>query len=175
MSPALRIHQHGGKEELSWEEVQLAPPGTGEVRLRHTAIGINFSDINVRRGGFYPATPPFPLVLGNEAAGVVEALGPGVTDLEVGDRVAYAGMFDAFYLDTGSYAEHRTVPAQRLVPIPDGVSDEQAAAVLLKGSTASLITNRIFRPGPQTPCWCTQPRRVWDRFCANGRSRWGRG
>jgi NADPH2:quinone reductase len=144
---AVRIHANGGPEVLRAEEVTLPPPGEGEARVRQTAIGINYSDINVRRGGFYIARPlRFPLILGNEAAGVVESVGPGVVDLQPGDRVAYAGMRGEFFEDTGAYAELRNVPADRLLVLPDGVSDRQAAAMLVKGFTASLIINRIRRP-----------------------------
>jgi NADPH:quinone reductase len=103
----------------------------------------------VRRGGFY-ITPPsaFPLILGNEAAGVVEAVGAGVTDLHVGDRVAYVGVGGPFYENTGSYAEERNVPATCLIRLPDGISERQAAALLLKGLTASLVINRIYTPKP---------------------------
>lgn len=146
---AIRIHRHGSPETMLWEEIPLAPPGPGEVRVRHTAIGVNFSDINVRRGGFYPNhAPPLPLGLGNEAAGVVEAVGEQVDDLRIGDRVAYAGMLGQFYEDTGAYALARNVPAERLVGIPDGVTDRHAAAILLKGCTASLIVNRLHTPKP---------------------------
>src|SRR3954471_1282780 len=149
MTKAIRIHGIGGPEVLRWEEVELSPPGPGVVRVRHTAIGINYSDVNVRRGGFYLAhKPEFPLVLGNEAAGVVESVGPDVTDLKTGDRVCYAGMRGEFYDDTGAYEEARNVYADRLVKIPDGVSDQQAAAMLLKGFTASLIINKLFKPKP---------------------------
>ena len=89
MTKAIRIHANGGPEVLRWEEVALPPPGAGEARVRHTAIGINYSDVNVRRGGFYLARPlRFPVILGNEAAGVVESVGPGVTDVRSDDRVA---------------------------------------------------------------------------------------
>jgi len=149
MTNAIRIHANGGPEVLRWDEVDLPPPGEGEARVRHTAIGVNYSDINVRRGGFYLAhKATLPLILGNEAAGIVEAIGPGVSDVKVGDRVAYAGMRGEFYETTGSYAEARNVYAERLVRIPDGVSDRQAAAMLLKGFTASLIINKLFKPKP---------------------------
>ena len=148
---AIRIYKNGGPEEMLWEAVPVPDPKAGEVLVRHNAIGVNFSDINVRRGGFYKtihkdAETPFPLVLGNEAAGVVEAVGADVTDFAVGDRVAYAGMHGQFFEDTGAYCELRVVPQDRLAPIPDAVSDEQAAAVLLKGSTASLIINELYTP-----------------------------
>ena len=150
MNHAIRIHANGGPEVMRWEDVPNPPPQAGQVRVRHTAIGINFSDVNVRRGGFYlNHNPPLPLILGNEAAGVVESVGAGVEDFRPGDRVAYAGMLGQFYEDTGAYCEQRNVPASRLVNLPPGVSDQQAAAVLLKGSTASLIINRIYTPRPQ--------------------------
>ena len=98
MVKAVRIHANGGPEVMCWEEIALPPPGAGEARVRHTAIGINYSDLNVRRGGFYLARPlRFPVVLGNEAAGVVESVGEGVTDVESGYRVAYAGMRCEFF------------------------------------------------------------------------------
>jgi NADPH2:quinone reductase len=103
----------------------------------------------VRRGGFYIARPlQFPVILGNEAAGVVENVGPGVTDVKAGDRVAYAGMRGEFFEQTGSYAQARNVPAERLLKLPDGVTDQQAAAMMVKGFTASLIINKVFRPKP---------------------------
>ena len=146
---AIRIHAHGGPEVMRWEEVELPAPAAGEARIRHTAIAVNFSDINQRRGGFYSADPaPMPLILGNEAAGVVESVGPGVTGVGPGDRVAYAGVNAAFYQSTGAYAEERNMPAGRLVPIPPGISDRQAAAMMVKGLTASLIVNRVWHPRP---------------------------
>jgi NADPH2:quinone reductase len=146
---AIRIHANGGPEVMCWEDAELPPPGAGEVRVRHTAIGVNYSDINVRRGGFYPAKPlKFPVILGNEAAGVVEASGAGAEEFRPGERVAYAGMHGGFYEDTGAYAEARNVPASRLIRLPAGVSEPIAAAALVKGCTASLIINRLFRPKP---------------------------
>jgi NADPH2:quinone reductase len=146
---AIRIHAHGGPEVMRWEEVELPSPAAGEARIRHTAVALNFSDINQRRGGFYTAEPlPMPMILGNEAAGVVESAGPGVTEVKPGDRVAYAGVNAAFYQHTGAYAEARNMPAGRLVPIPPGISDNQAAAMMVKGLTASLIVNRVYRPKP---------------------------
>ena len=149
MIKAIRIHANGGPEVMRFEEIALAPPGAGEARVRHTAIGINYSDINVRRGGFYLARPlRFPVILGNEAAGVVESVGAGVTDVRAGDRVAYAGMRGEFFEETGAYAQARNVPAERLIKLPDAISEHQAAAMMVKGFTASLIINRIFRPRP---------------------------
>lgn len=149
MIKAIRIHRNGEPEEMRWEEIELPAPAAGEVRVRHTAIALNYSDVNVRRGGFY-ITPPsaFPLILGNEAAGVVSEVGAGVTSVQPGDRVAYVGVGGPFYENTGSYAEERNVPASCLIRLPQGVSERQAAALLLKGLTASLIVNRIHKPKP---------------------------
>jgi NADPH2:quinone reductase len=149
MINAIRIHRNGEPDEMTWEEIDLPAPGAGDVRVRHTAIALNFSDVNVRRGGLY-ITPPsaFPLILGNEAAGVVTAIGSGVTNVKPGDRVAYVGVGGPFYENTGSYAEERNVPASCLIQLPDGISERQAAALLLKGLTASLIINRIYKPKP---------------------------
>src|SRR3981081_926478 len=149
MTKAVRIHANGGPEGVWWEDVELPPAGAGEARVRHTAIGINYSDINVRRGGFYLARPlRFPVILGNEAAGMVESVGEGVTDVSAGDRVAYAGMRGEFFEQTGSYAQARNVPAERLLKLPDGVTDQQAAAMMVKGFTPSPIINKVFRPKP---------------------------
>jgi NADPH2:quinone reductase len=147
MIKAIRIHANGGPEVMRFEDHDLPPPGSGEARIRHTAIGVNYSDINVRRGGFYIARPPrFPLIIGNEAAGVVESVGPGVTGVRAGDRVAYAGMRGEFFEETGAYAQARNVPAERLIKLPDGLSERQAAGMMVKGFTASLIVNHICRP-----------------------------
>jgi NADPH2:quinone reductase len=134
---AMRIHRHGGPEEFRYEEVELAPPGPGEVRVRHRAIAVNFSDVNLRRGGFYlGAAPAFPLILGNEAVGVLDG----------GERVAYVGSGGAFYENTGAYAEARNIPARLLVPLPEGLPDRAAAALMLKGLTASMLIHRCYRP-----------------------------
>ena len=144
---AIRIHSHGTPQVMKWEDVSITPPGPGEARVRHTAIALNFSDINVRRGGFYQKDPlPMPIILGNEAAGVVESIGEGVTEVKAGDRVGYVGVGSNFFAKTGAYAQQRNVPAARLVKLPDNVSDVQAASVMLKGLTASNIINKIYRP-----------------------------
>ena len=146
---AIRIHSHGGPEVLRWEDVEIAPPGPGEARVRHTAIALNFSDINIRRGGFYQKDPlPMPLIPGNEAAGVVTSVGEGVREVKPGDRVGYVGVGAGFFAKTGAYALERNVPATRLVHLPDGVADIEAAATMLKGLTASNIVNKIYRPAP---------------------------
>ena len=126
---AIRIQQYGGVEALSYEEVAVPEPGEGEVRVKIEAIGVNFLDI-YQRMGRYQGSPPF--TLGQEAAGAVEAVGPGVADLRPGDRVAYASV-------QGSYAEYTIVPAWRLVPIPAGVDIQQAAAAMVQGMTAHYL------------------------------------
>ena len=133
---AIRIHEHGGPEVLRFETVDLAEPAAGEARIRHTAIGLNFID-TYHRSGLYPQD--LPSGLGSEAAGVVEAVGRGVTEVRPGDRVVYAGR------PTDAYSEARNFKAQQLVPVPEGVSDEQAAAVLLKGLTAWYLVRRSYR------------------------------
>ena len=147
MIKAIRIHKNGGPEVLKWEDVELPPPAAGEAQVRHTAIALNFSDVNVRRGGFYLARPlRFPVILGNEAAGIVESVGPAVTEVQPGDRVAYVGAGGLFYENTGSYAQARNVPAWCLIKLPDSISEVQAAALMLKGLTASMIIHRVFQP-----------------------------
>jgi NADPH2:quinone reductase len=147
MIKAIRIHANGGPGVMRWEDFELPPPAIGEVRLRHTAIALNFSDVNVRRGGFYLAQPlRFPVILGNEAAGIVTRVGDGVSNVRSGDRVAYVGSGGPFYESTGSYAEERNILASCLIKLPDDISDRQAASLMLKGLTASMIINRVFRP-----------------------------
>ena len=146
---AVRIHSHGGPELLRLEDIELPPPGPGEARIRHTAIALNFSDINIRRGGFYQKEPlPMPLIPGNEAAGIVTALGPGVDAVAVGDRVGYCGVGAGFYANTGAYAEERNVPAARLVKLPAAITEQQAASLMLKGLTAASMVRRIYPPKP---------------------------
>jgi NADPH2:quinone reductase len=140
MTNAIRIHAVGGPEVLVWETVALGGPGPGEVRLRQTAVGVNFIDI-YHRTGLYPL-PRLPAVLGMEGAGVVEAVGPGVADLHVGQRVAYAG------LPVGAYAESRLMPADRLVRLPDAIDDVRAAAMMLKGMTAQYLLRRTYPVQP---------------------------
>jgi len=139
MTHAIRVHKTGGPEVLSWDEVEIGAPGAGEVRLRQTAVGLNFIDVYGRKG-VYPLN--LPSSLGGEGAGVVEALGPGVTDLKVGDRVAYGNA------PIGSYAEARLIPASRLVKLPAGIADQQAAAIMLKGLTAQYLLRQTYRVKP---------------------------
>ena len=132
MPYAIRIHEHGGPEKMQWEEVQVGDPGPGQVRVRNTAIGLNYVD-TYQRSGLYPMQLPF--TLGSEGAGVVEAVGPKGKEFKVGDRVAYAGPI-------GAYAEVVLRPADRLVKIPDGVDDKTAAAMMLKGLTTQYLLRR---------------------------------
>lgn len=149
MTRAILIDENGGPEVLQPGEIDLPAPGPDEVRVRHSAIALNFSDVNVRSGGFYIAEAlKFPVVLGNEGAGTVAAIGAGVDEFKIGDRVVYVGSGGPFYENTGSYAEERNLPASCLIPIPDDITDQQAAAMMLKGLTASLVINRIYRPKP---------------------------
>ena len=138
MVTAIRVHETGGPEVMKVEEIEVGQPGPGEVRLRHTAIGVNFIDTYFRTG-LYKTQLPF--VPGNEAAGVIERVGDGVTEFKAGDRVAYI-------FGPGTYVQERVVPANTLVPVPDGVSDEVAAAVLLKGLTAQYLLRRTFKVEP---------------------------
>ena len=135
-SKAIRIYEFGGPDVLRWEEVDVPDPGEGEVQIRHTAIGLNFID-TYHRTGLYPVD--LPTGLGSEATGIVEAVGPGVTGVAVGDRVVYAGT------PANSYSEIRNIAAWLLVPVPDDMPDEQAAAVLLKGLTAWYLLRRSYR------------------------------
>ncbi|MGB3387014.1 MAG: quinone oxidoreductase [Pseudaminobacter sp.] len=141
MSKAIRVHSHGGPEALTYEEISVDHPQAGQALIRHTAIGLNFLDTYFR-SGLYPAPAGLPLIPGGEAAGVVVEVGEGVDWLKKGDRVAYT-------TPLGAYCEERVVAADRLVKIPEGVSDEQAAAMMLKGMTAEYLLRRTFpvKPG----------------------------
>lgn len=136
MTKAIRIHAAGGSDKLVYEDVELAPPGPGQVLVRHHAIGVNFIDVYLREGQ-YPI-PSYPAILGNEAAGVVTALGKGVEGFKVGDRVAYVGTL-------GSYAEERVVDAKILLKLPKEISFETAAGMMLKGLTAQYLLRRTYK------------------------------
>jgi NADPH:quinone reductase len=137
-SHAIRIHEHGGPEMMKWETVEVGEPGAGEVRIKHTAIGLNYID-TYHRTGLYKI--PLPTVLGREGAGVIDAVGAGVTEFKVGDRVAYAAS------PIGSYSEIRVIPAAGVVKVPDNVTDQQAASIMLKGMTAQYLLRRTFKVG----------------------------
>ncbi len=135
-SKAIRIHEYGGPDVLQWEEVDIPDPSAGDVQIRHTAIGLNFIDI-YHRTGLYPTE--LPAGLGSEAAGVVEAVGSGASDVAAGDRVVYTGR------PNDAYSELRNFNAAEIIPIPDFLTDEIAAAVLLKGLTAWYLLRRSYR------------------------------
>ena len=131
---AIRIAKQGGPEVMEWQPMEVGEPGQGQILIRHTAVGLNYID-TYQRSGLYPLQ--LPTALGMEAAGVVEAVGPGVTGLKNGDRVAYSSIL-------GSYSEKRVAPAEKVVKIPDGISDQQAAAMMLKGMTVEYLLCRTF-------------------------------
>jgi len=135
MTKAIQIHQTGGPNVLKWEEVQVGDPGSGQVRLRQTACGLNYIDV-YGRSGLYPVAG-FPAILGMEAAGIVEAIGDNVDSLIVGDRVAYV-------MQIGAYAESRLIGEDKLVKIPDNITDQTAAAMMLKGLTAHYLLFRTY-------------------------------
>ncbi|MDH3221174.1 MAG: quinone oxidoreductase [Gammaproteobacteria bacterium] len=135
MTKAIRIHQTGGPEVLTWEDIEVGDPGPGQVRLQQAACGLNYIDV-YGRSGLYPVGD-LPAVMGMEAVGVVDAVGDGVTDLSVGDRVAYP-------MTLGAYAEARLIDAVKLVKIPDSINDETAAAMMLKGLTAHYLLFRTY-------------------------------
>ncbi|WP_315811408.1 quinone oxidoreductase [Bradyrhizobium sp. SZCCHNR2028] len=136
MTNAIRFHKTGGPEVLAWEQIEVGKPGPGEARIRHTAIGLNFIDI-YNRSGLYPVQ--LPSGLGSEGAGVIEELGEGVTDLKVGDRVAYGSS------PLGAYSEARLMPAALLLKLPDDIDDKTAAAMMLKGLTAQYLIRQTYR------------------------------
>jgi len=136
MVKAVRIHETGGPEKMVYEDIEVGDPGPGEVKVKHTAIGLNFIDVYTR-SGLYPV--PTPNAIGREAAGVVVAVGKKVKGFKKGDRVAYAGSAP------GAYCEERNVPAEILVPVPKGVSDREAAAMMLKGMTAEYLIRRTYK------------------------------
>jgi NADPH2:quinone reductase len=140
MPKAIRIHEQGGPDVMKWEDVEIPPPGAGEIRIRHEVIGLNYID-TYHRGGVYKI--PLPSGIGAEAAGIVEAVGDGVTEFKAGDRACYAS--GAPLQPVGSYAEFRNVPAARVVKIPDGVTSEQAAAMMLKGMTVQYLIKRTYK------------------------------
>jgi NADPH2:quinone reductase len=136
MVKAIRIHQVGGPDVMRWEDVDVKAPGPGEALIRHSAVGLNYID-TYHRSGLYPV--PMPAIIGSEGAGVVEAIGSGVSEVAVGDRVAYGNA------PIGAYAEKRLVPAHRLLKLPQAISDKQAASMMLKGMTAQYLIRRTYR------------------------------
>ncbi len=135
MTHAVRIHSNGGPEVLQWEKVEVPEPEAGDAIVRQVAAGLNFIDVYFRTGLY--KVPVFPSVIGNEGAGVVEAVGDGVTEVEVGDRVAYC-------MSLGSYTQRRLIPAKQLVKIPKDISEQQAAAAMLKGCTVQYLIRQTY-------------------------------
>ncbi|NQU61647.1 MAG: quinone oxidoreductase [Rhodospirillales bacterium] len=140
MTKVIQIHEHGGPEVLRWEDAELSDPGPGEALIKQTAVGLNFVD-TYHRSNQMGNKVTFPLVLGVQGVGIVEALGSDVKGLKVGERVNYTGLM-------GSYAERRVVPANRLITLPDDISDELAAAAFLRGLTAWYLLNRLHKIEP---------------------------
>ncbi len=139
MVAAVRVHKHGGPEVLTYEEIELPPPGQGQVRVKNHACGVNFIDTYFR-SGLYPSPAGMPFVAGNEGAGEVTAVGPGVADIKVGDRVGYVAAL-------GAYASERNLAADRAVKLPGSISYEQAAGMMLKGMTVEYLVARTFKVG----------------------------
>lgn len=141
MAHAIQIYETGGPEVMKWEEVEVGEPGAGQVKLRQSAIGLNYIDVYFRTGAYPQEKMPF--TPGMEGAGEVVAVGDGVTHVKLGDRVAYAGAI-------GSYADERIAPADRMVKLPEGIEEKTGAAMMLKGMTASYLLRRTFKVGPDT-------------------------
>jgi len=139
MTKAIVFREPGGPEVMKWQDVDVGKPGSGQVRIRHAAVGLNYIDVYFRTG-LYPA--PYPNTPGMEASGVIEELGPDVTGLAVGDRVAYAGA------PIGAYSEARVMPASILIRIPDSINDQTAAAMMLQGMTTEYLLQRTYQVKP---------------------------
>jgi NADPH2:quinone reductase len=144
MVAAVRVHKHGGPEVLQLDDVQIPAPGQGQIKIKQHAVGVNFIDAYFRMG-MYPSPVGLPFTAGNESAGEVIAVGPGVTDVKVGDRVGFVGPL-------GGYAAERILPADRAVKLPDNISYEQAAGMMLKGMTVQYLLNRTYKVGKGTVC-----------------------
>jgi NADPH2:quinone reductase len=142
MVAAVRVHKHGGPEVLTVDDIEVPAPGQGQIKIKQHAAGVNFIDTYFRMG-MYPSPVGMPFVSGNEGAGEVIAVGPGVTDVKVGDRIAYV-------VPLGGYAAERLLPADRAVKLPDNISYEQAASMMLKGMTVQYLLNRTFKVGKGT-------------------------
>ena len=141
MVKAIRIHEHGGPDKLKWESVEVGAPGAGQVRIKHRAIGLNYID-TYQRSGLYKL-PSLPATLGMEGAGEVTAIGEGVSEFKVGDRVAYANPM-------GSYSEERIAPVERMVKLPEAIPYETAAAMMLQGMTVRYLLRQTYKVGPGT-------------------------
>jgi NADPH2:quinone reductase len=141
MTHAIRVHQYGGPEVMTWEQVDVPAPGAGQARIRHQFVGLNFID-TYHRTGLYPQ-PSLPFVLGTEGAGEVLEVGPGVTEVAPGDRVAYASV-------VGAYAEERLIAADRLVKLPESIETKTGAAMMLQGMTTQYLLRQTYQVGPET-------------------------
>ena len=139
MTKAIRVYEHGGPEVLKWEDVSVSKPGKGEVVLETKAVGLNFIDV-YQRSGLYPVE--LPMTLGAEGAGIVVELGPDVTNITEGQRVAYSGG------QIGAYTEKRVISAEALIPLPDNIDDETAAAIMLKGLTCHMLLFKCYKVQP---------------------------
>ncbi len=144
MVTAVRVHKHGGPEVLTVDDIEIPAPGQGQIKIKQHAVGVNFIDTYFRMG-MYPSPVGMPFVSGNEGAGEVIAVGPGVAEFKVGDRVAYVAPL-------GGYATERLLPAERTVKLPDNISYEQAAAMMLKGMTVQYLVNRTYKVTKGTIC-----------------------
>ena len=153
MSKAFRIYQTGGPEVMRWEDIEVGEPGAGQVRLRHTAVAVNYRDILIRSGAHAAALPSG---IGIESAGVIDAIGPGVTGFTKGQRVACVAGPD------GAYAEMRLVPAARVVPLPPQIDERTAAAMMIRGMTARYLLRETTWCRQATPFLSTQRRVAWD-------------
>jgi NADPH2:quinone reductase len=167
MTNVIRIHENGGPEVMKWENADVGSPDTGQVRIRQTAVGLNFIDC-YHRSGLYPL-PSLPAIIGTEASGVIQEIGADVTGLSVGQRVAYAPML-------GAYAEERLIPAAKLIAIPEAVTDEQAASMMLQGITGGTVSHQTdvcssnwrYNPHPcfRWGCWvhCLPMGQIFRRY-----------
>jgi NADPH2:quinone reductase len=144
MVAAVRVHKNGGPEVLTYEDVEIPAPGQGQLKLKQHAAGLNFLDTYFRSGA-YPSPSGLPFIVGNESAGEVIAVGPGVTDFKVGDRIGVVSLY-------GAYAAERVIPAERAVKLPDNITYEQAAGMMLKGMTVQYLLNRTYKVGKGTIC-----------------------
>ena len=159
MPKAIRLHNQGGPEVMVWEDVEVGEPGPGQARVRHSGCGLNYIDV-YHRSGLYPL--PLPSGIGMEAAGVVEAVGQGVSNVKKGERVVYASG------PVGAYAEVRLMAADRMLHLPDGISFEQGAAMMLQGMTAQYLLKRTYKVQPGDTILITAARRIADLVPAGG-------
>ncbi len=164
MPRAVRIHEFGGPEKLTVEDTNIGDPGSGEVLLRHEAAAVHFADVLVREGTYF-LKPDLPSGLGLEGAGVIEAVGDGVTDFQPGDRAAYR-------FNLGAYSDARIIAADQIHALPDNVDAKTAVAGTVRGMTAFTWSGRSAISPPRIRCWCTPPRAAWVRCSPSGANIW---